>query len=204
MTRAREAHRTAIYANRGRFEGMLGLRALVDEMADEGVAPRILLANTGIDPDALAEPSLALLPDQKLRIFENARSQQNIATLPCGRASGNGSAILAFTAMPWPAVPPSGMQSNCVSVTCHLPDRCLTSALPPRDRTEFCAVTRQGAGEICCRSLQNFGAPQCTHYLAKFWNGIFPARRCCSPTRHPATGANTSACSAAPYSSGRM
>lgn len=74
MTPMREAHRTEMYANRGRVEGMLGLRALVDEMADEGVAPRILFADTGIDPDALAEPSLALLPDQKLRIFENARS----------------------------------------------------------------------------------------------------------------------------------
>lgn len=67
------AKRANSVSRRGSSVGVLGLNALIAEMADQGVAQDALLLGTGIEPQILGAPSLVLSPDQKIQLFSNAK-----------------------------------------------------------------------------------------------------------------------------------
>lgn len=56
----------------GAAHSLLGLRALMAELADQGVSADQALRGTGIDPCQMDDPALLISPNQKIAIFGNA------------------------------------------------------------------------------------------------------------------------------------
>lgn len=53
-------------------QSLLGLRALVEELAAEGASPDDLFARTGVHPRQLEDPAACISPRQRLAIYRNA------------------------------------------------------------------------------------------------------------------------------------
>ncbi|TNF63015.1 MAG: AraC family transcriptional regulator [Burkholderiales bacterium] len=58
---------------------MLGLGALVAEMAEQGISAAALLQGTGLAPEQLADPKALMSTDQKITVFRNVK---RLSSLP--------------------------------------------------------------------------------------------------------------------------